>query len=420
MRTTTRLAAAALAALACLMVAPAVRVAADPSPPFAQCPAVSQSASCRILIVIEPDGSLSFLFDSTQRPFDGGDDTLVGVQNDSAVPVPSISIGSATLPIFGFEGDGICHYAFVGDGYCTAPPLPATGYEGPTTAFSDISANKKRGTVDFTDPGGLAAGAATFFSLEDAITGTTLTAGAPSSLVFTPASATSGDSADSVVVGATLTSGGVPTANAAVTFTLGPGAGAVSCTATTDSAGVASCALTPGQAAGTYPLIATYAGSSVPFLGPVDTTESFVVTHEQVALVYTGATSGAAGQPLLLSAAMTTDDPSAATPLSGRPVRFTVGAGVTAQSCTAQTDATGRASCTVVLSTLWSGPVAVTAAFAGDGTYRQAASSATVEVVGMVVPTPAVGAATGLPTVPALVLVLAGACAALAGRRRRR
>ncbi len=197
-RATMLVAALLLAVASALLVTRSTSVmAANPTPPFTQCPAVGADTGCALLIVIQPDGSLTVLSDPTQKPIDNADDTLLGVQNNSAITVPSISIGSATLAVFGFENDGICIFAFTGNAYCTATPKPPTGYEGPDTTFSNISANKRDGTVRFTDPGGgLAAGASTYFSLENKILATQLGTGAVTSLVFTAASATTSDNAE--------------------------------------------------------------------------------------------------------------------------------------------------------------------------------------------------------------------------------
>ncbi|MEQ1948745.1 MAG: hypothetical protein ABL995_16265 [Bryobacteraceae bacterium] len=139
--------------------------------PFNECPAIGDNTACAVLIIINPGGSLTVKVDGTQGPFDGSDDTLVGVLNNSGATVNSITlsgVGTNDIPIFGFENDGICDYMFSGNGYCSTAP---TGYEGPTTTFSNISQDEKTGQVNFT--GGLANGAATYFSLEDDITAQT-------------------------------------------------------------------------------------------------------------------------------------------------------------------------------------------------------------------------------------------------------
>jgi hypothetical protein len=409
-----------LIAAAALALRPAPALAANPTPPFTECPAVGADTSCAILILIQPDGSLTILSDPSQGPFDRGDDTLVGVVNNSGITVPSIAIGSSTQRVFGFEAptDGLCSFPFVGNGYCTATPRPATGYEGPDSAFSAISANKRDGTVLFTGPGGgLLAGATTFFSLETRIAASRFGTGSATALALAASPVTTSDHGDLVTVSATLVNGANPVANAPVTFTLAPGAGAVSCTATTTVAGLASCALTPPQGAGSDQLVVSYAGSSVPFLAPINLSVPFTVTLEQDALTYTGPSSATAGQHLVLSSQLTTDDPGAGTALPGRSVILTLGSGSSAVSCTAVTDAVGNAACPVVVPTGAAGPVAASARFVSDGFFETAAATGSVAIP---LPVPEVGSAHGVPWGASALLALAGlGLAASAGRRRR-
>src|SRR3954471_6834062 len=80
---------------------------ANPAPPFTQCPAVGLDKSCGVLIVVGPGGALTFLTDPTQPPYDGVEDTLVGVLNSSGGPIDKISL-TGTTGAFGFDGDGMC------------------------------------------------------------------------------------------------------------------------------------------------------------------------------------------------------------------------------------------------------------------------------------------------------------------------
>jgi len=143
---------------AALVVGVAVPAHATVSgPPFTQCPAVGADTSCGILIEVTDSGT-TVLSDPTQGPYDGNEDTLVGVVNESSHPIDALALRSSTN-LFGFEGDGICSY---GAG-CYGP----TGYEGPNTSFSDVSPDSSSGVVNF--PAGLASGASTYFSLEESL-----------------------------------------------------------------------------------------------------------------------------------------------------------------------------------------------------------------------------------------------------------
>lgn len=415
--------AAVTAAGAGLLTLQSTASAANPMPAFTECPAVGVDTGCAILIVIQPDGSLTILSDASQKPFDKADDTVLGVLDNSGITAPSISIGSTTQGVFGFEGDGLCAFVFTGNAYCKAVPKPATGYEGPDSRFTNISANKRDGMVNFTDPGGgLAAGTSTYFALENAVTATKLGTGAVATLAFAPASATSSDNADTVTLSAALTSSGAAVPNAPLTFTLAPGPGSISCAATTNATGLASCAVVPHQPAGAYQVVASYAGSSVPFRAPVDTRAPFTVTLEQDSLTYTGSTSATPGQQLDLAGVLTTDDPAPGTALAGRTVRFTLGSGVAPLTCNGLTDAAGLAHCLVLVpASQSSGSVAAAAVFVSDTFYLAAAASTAVEVPApATIVTPNVGAANGLPVAPALLLVALGGAVLARARTRRR
>ncbi len=186
-------------------------------PHFNECPAIGYDNSCGLLIVVSNNGE-TVLQDTnnqatsvtpiagSQQPYDDIEDTLVGIVNTSSKPLFAIQLSgeSTSTPIFGFDGDGICTYAtggsntaavgtgsggqvgglgeppagFTGDGYCNASQLAGSAnasgpdpngsdYQGPTTSFSNISADTASGVVNFN--GGLAPGASTYFSLEDSL-----------------------------------------------------------------------------------------------------------------------------------------------------------------------------------------------------------------------------------------------------------
>lgn len=45
-----------------------------------------------------------------QGPYDGSDDTLIGIFNSSGSTLTSIGLSSSSADIFGFDGDGACTY----------------------------------------------------------------------------------------------------------------------------------------------------------------------------------------------------------------------------------------------------------------------------------------------------------------------
>ena len=185
--------------------------------------------------------------------------------------------------------------------------------------------------------------------------------------------ATSADFHDPATVAATLTDSAGPIAGQSVTFTLN---GAETCTATTNASGVASCSITPQEAAGSYPLTATFAGDATD-LG-TSASASFTVTHEETTTTYTGPARAANGAPLTLSGVLKEDGTA---PISGRTLTFTIGSGGSAQSCSGATDAAGSASCTIasVNQPAATTSVPVTAAFAGDAYYQPSSASATLK-----------------------------------------
>ena len=118
-----------------------------------QCPAVGESPSCGVLITVTKTGALTFQFDPSVPPFDGIEDTLVGVQNNSGATLFGIFL-SGSSGIFGFDGDG----AFEGN------------YAGPGVSFDVVDDNN--GLVNFDN--GLPAGGFLYFSLEGTPTASNL------------------------------------------------------------------------------------------------------------------------------------------------------------------------------------------------------------------------------------------------------
>lgn len=132
-----------------------------------------------VIVVSAVDGSgnaTSFfvLAAGNGNPYDGTEDTLVGVQNNSGLTLNSIPLSGTD--IFGFDGDGPCNTVYHTPPYswCPATYADPVGYEGPDNTFSFDGANS--GTVTFTT--GIPNNGSTWFALEgtpQSISGTTQT-----------------------------------------------------------------------------------------------------------------------------------------------------------------------------------------------------------------------------------------------------
>lgn len=132
------------------------------------CPAVGNATDCGVQINITAQSggvgtSLSVGAGpaGNGNPFDGVEDTLIGITNMSGATVNSVTLTSTT-GAFGFDFDGACD-----GGYSPNPPsCPTgsglTGYEGPGITFSNNTGTSL--TINFT--GGLANGSSLWFSLE--------------------------------------------------------------------------------------------------------------------------------------------------------------------------------------------------------------------------------------------------------------
>ena len=97
--------------------------------------------------------------------------------------------------------------------------------------------------------------------------------------------ATTGDYSDHVTLRGVLTAdtvGGTPLSGRQLTFTLG----SKSCNATTNSSGVASCSLMIGDVAGSYQVVASFAGDT--YYAPTTGSATFTITPEEDSLSYTG------------------------------------------------------------------------------------------------------------------------------------
>lgn len=191
-------------------------------------------------------------------------------------------------------------------------------------------------------------------------------------LAFTGASATNADFDDPATVQVQLTTDGAPLANELVTISLGSGGGTETCVGPmTGPSGLATCQITPNQQAGPYTITATFAGD--PFYAASSASASFTINKEETTTKFTASspTVIANGHPTTFSATLLEDG---AVPIANRTITIAIGS----QSCPAGlTDATGTASCTIVLNQVL-GPGTVTASFAGDPFYLPSSTSESV------------------------------------------
>jgi kumamolisin len=179
-----------------------------------------------------------------------------------------------------------------------------------------------------------------------------------------PSAASSGDT---VTLSATLTDHGTTDGlgGRTISFTV---AGDETCTGTTDAAGSASCPVTISDPPGHYSVSATFGGDGG--YGAASTSSPFTVLHIPTTLTYTGATSGGDNSPVTLSAQLTENSDSTAG-VPSETINFSLGA----ESCTATTDPSGDASCSVT-PVDDPGSYTATASFAGDEpTYEPASAS---------------------------------------------
>ena len=191
----------------------------------------------------------------------------------------------------------------------------------------------------------------------------------PTSLsVSAPTSVQTGNSA---TLSATLLNGSTPIAGKTITLTLGT----QTCSATTNASGVASCALTVTQPAGTYVTRASFAGDTT--YSPSAATGSISVTAAPGPR--TTNVQIAVNGPLTIgnTATLTGTLLDGTTPIAGKTLTLAIGS----NTCTTgATNASGVATCTVTV-TAPAGTYATSASFAGDSNYKASTGSGTVVVV---------------------------------------
>ena len=327
-------------------------------------------------LIFEPSGNYLFAaeFGSGIFEYNRAGALVQNIANLGAPDGMAFHAGTAKYLVSNNNDGTLTRYDFPGGDYTQAPTqsvLASGGFRGDLSQVgSDGCLYVTQGGTRFAD-----GTVTTDGSLVQICPGFIPPSPVPTTLTVGNAS---GDFADATNVSAVLTNStsAKPIAAESITIKLN---GSESCSGTTDATGTASCSITPGEAAGTYTLAATFAGDGS--IQPSNGSGSFVVNLEQTALAYSGATSATNGQAMSLSGRLTTDDPSAGTPLAGKTVMFTVGSGTSAQSCSGTTDVTGTASCSISSVSQTVGSVPIAANFGGDAFYASASASATANIL---------------------------------------
>jgi hypothetical protein len=157
------------------LVVPTSALAAGPG--LGGCPTTTTrggltNPGCNLVITFKANGAITTSVPAGQTftNYDGSDDALIGVVNDTAHTLTSFNINNGTsgLDILGFDGDGINEW--LGQP-CNAKDTTSGCYGGPIGYFTNIvdggPGNPESATVNFI--GRLAAGGFTYFSLEESI-----------------------------------------------------------------------------------------------------------------------------------------------------------------------------------------------------------------------------------------------------------
>lgn len=135
---------------------------------------VATQGTCNIVITFNADGSIGTQIANTAT-YDGTEDQLIGVVNNSGHTITNFSLSNPGVAIFGFDGDGICAYTpFASNSQ--ACNSTGSGYLGGASSFSGISGGQDSGTVNFS---GIATGTTSYFSLEEPASLTLRVAGTP-------------------------------------------------------------------------------------------------------------------------------------------------------------------------------------------------------------------------------------------------
>ena len=165
---------------------------------------------------------------------------------------------------------------------------------------------------------------------------------APTSVTYTgPTTLTNGQP---TTLSGTLTTNepapGTDVSGETVTFTIGSGSSAQSCTGTTNANGSASCTVSDvNQTSGNVPVSTTFGGDNTYYSGSSTSTPA---TTQSPTTLTVSATTGQYGSPTTVTGTLTNS--ATGQPVPGQTVTLTLNG---TQSCTAVTGANGQASCSI-------------------------------------------------------------------------
>ena len=128
--------------------------------------------NCNLIITFNADSSIVTTI-ANSAPYDGVEDQLIGVVNNTSSPIMTIALSNPGVRLFGFDADGICAFqpfaangtAGLCNGSTTASTTDPGDYLGTASSFSNISAGLDSGSVNWAN--GIAAGTTGYFSLEE-------------------------------------------------------------------------------------------------------------------------------------------------------------------------------------------------------------------------------------------------------------
>jgi hypothetical protein len=296
----------------------------------------------------------------------------------TTLPPAVLGLGT-TYSIAGNHFNGFSNGAFYGDDaqMSTNYPLVRITDSGGHIFYAKTHDHSRMGVQAVTDnttvtstsfdvPTGMATGAASLVVVTNGFPSSSVPVNVEPASSITFTGATSGDYNDPVTVSATLKAvvGGTPISAQTLMFVLGSGGGTKTCSAPTNGAGTASCSITPNQIPGPYTLTATFAGSSG--FGASSASEPFTILREDTAVAITGPTTSDYDDAVTVKAQLT--DPTGGAPISSKTLTFVLGNGAGTETCSAATDPSGNASCSITPNQA-AGSYTLTASFSGDAFY---------------------------------------------------